>query len=501
MLLKRFIVTALTALGAWQLAHGEDFNQWRGPQRNGLTFGGSALDIHWGKAGPAKIWESEAIPGALENGSGCISVSGGKVYVYLQWTFVDSTTRMLTDANLRHLGWTDRKRPTDLVHGTNAMPLDLLAKLATIRNKEFPNQTALDAWFADNGFPDEQKAAVQAPIPTAVHKSWDTLICLNATDGKTLWKKQYDGAAPYGSYPYGASSTPTVTDGRCYFCGSKNDVYCLDAATGAEIWHFNTPATRQVINHSSPLVTDGLAIVVTGELVALDPAKGTVIWRQPKVNTRENSPVVWRSDDRAFLLCNTPYATATVHCVDAADGRIVWSVPGGGRSSPTVVGDVMVTPGVIGKFVGDPTRFGLIAYKLSPGKAEKLWATEQYSRGDEGAVIYDGHVYAFGPGVAACLELATGKVNWEQKKTAHRGVRSPVLADGKIITSTGVAIQVIRATPEKYDVLGETRLPLCEYASPAVADGRLYLRQLKNVACYDLTRPTATKVEEAQPTK
>jgi hypothetical protein len=51
---------------------------------------------------------------------------------------------------------------------------------------------------------------------------------------------------------------------------------------------------------------------------------------------------------------------------------------------------------------------------------------------------------------------------------------------------------VIRATPERCELLGKATLPLSKWASPTIADGRLYLRQRKNVACYDLTRPTAT---------
>jgi len=115
-------------------------------------------------------------------------------------------------------------------------------------------------------------------------------------------------------------------------------------------------------------------------------------------------------------------------------------------------------------------------------------------------VIYDGHVYSFASGVGVCIELATGKVAWEQKG-AYAAVRSPVLADGKIFTANGSAILVTRATPGKYELLGTAKLPIGQYTSPTVSGGRLYLRQQKNVACYDLTRPTATPAPAAPPAK
>jgi len=540
--MKRIVLSMLAVLGISALAFGEDFYQWRGPQRNGLTSGGPALDIQWGAAGPARLWESEDIPGTLESGSGCVSIAGGKAYVYVQWKYkVDITTRTLTESELRQLGWSDHKPSEDILtameearngaeldalagnprmewckkwaaehitaatdkqaisnyvmarlnQGRKALPLDLLTRLETIKNKEFSDQAALDAWFTANFVVDDYKTMVLKQIPTGANKSWDTLICLNAADGKTLWKKQYDGAAPNGNYPYGASSTPTIVDGRCYFCGSKNDIYCLDAATGGEVWKIGMAGKYPVINHSSPLVTNGMVIVAASPLVALDQAKGTILWKQPKVDGHENAPVLWHNGDRTLLLCNTPYTAGTVYCLDLQNGNILWSVPGGGRNTPAIVGDLMVTSLTDGHFMGDATKFALVAYKLSADKAEQLWSKPGYSRGDGSPLIYDGHVYTFASTLCACLELATGSVAWEQKAT-HTDVHSPVLADGKIITSDGISIRVIRATPEKYDLLGKVKLPVSEYASPAVADGCLYMRMLKNVACYDLTHPTAT---------
>ncbi len=538
---------ALIVLGACSLASGDDFNQWRGPQRNGITVGGPPLVIDWGKDGPTRLWESEPIPGMLIDGSGCVSVAGDKAYVYVQWKYkVDIPTRTLSDSALRRLGWTDRQVPDDVLRaveparvsperlalktpaeiqawalkwldarlteeqrkafgsfivgrlkqGPDAIGLAVLAKLATIRNKPFADQAALDKWFAENGVADTDRAAAIKLIPTTVGKSWDTLICLNAANGRTLFKKQFEGGIPNSTYWYGASGTPTVVDGRCYFVGSRNDTYCINAETGEEIWQFNPSAKGRAINHSSPLVVDGKAIVSAGPLVALDSASGSELWRQPKATSRETSPVLWRSGGRSFLLCNNGSAAGTLHCVDLANGEIVWSVPAGGSNTPAIVGDHLVTSLVIGKYAGDATKYGLVAYKLTPEKAEKLWSTETHSAGGESVLIHDGYVYSFGPRVALCIELATGRVAW-MEKTTHRGWRSPVLADGRIVTSDGSSVLVIRATPEKYELLGRAKLPIGQYTSPVVVSGRLYLRQQKNVACYDLTRPGTTTAPES----
>lgn len=540
--MKRIILPALVVFGSLAPARGEDFSQWRGQHRNGLTTGGPALDIRWGKGGPIRLWESEKIPGLLRDGFGCVSVVSGKAYVYAQWwRGAEIATRTLGAKGLRRLGRTAKGIPKNVVaeveaarmapelaklsgrarsawikewtkehgltapdkkalynfavdrlnRGTKALPLDLLAKVQTIRDKRFPDQAALDTWLAENDVSGGHKAAVLAVVPTAVRTSWDALICLDAADGKTVWKSLFDGAGVRG-YPYGASSTPTVVDGRCYFCGSRNDVYCVNAETGEKVWQVKVARepTGWTRNHSSPLVFDGKVIVTAGPLVALEVATGNVLWRQPKVMTREPSPVRWRSGDRTLLLCNRSGRNGTVYCVNAADGAVLWSAPGGGSNTPAIVGDALVTSVIVGKFVGDHTKYGLVAYRLSSERAEKLWSKQKYSAGGESALIHGGYVYNFGPRVAVCIELATGRIAWEQR-TTHAGWRSPVLADDKIITSDGSSIIVIRATPGKYELLGRAKLPIGQYTSPVIADGRLYLRQRANVACYDLTRPGA----------
>src|SRR5262249_5283962 len=59
----------------------------------------------------------------------------------------------------------------------------------------------------------------------------ERVLCLNAADGKLVWKHEYD--CPYKvSYPSGPRTTPLVHEGRVYTLGTMGDLFCLDAATG-----------------------------------------------------------------------------------------------------------------------------------------------------------------------------------------------------------------------------------------------------------------------------
>jgi outer membrane protein assembly factor BamB len=216
--------------------------------------------------------------------------------------------------------------------GEKAVPLDVLERLATVKDQPFPTAEDLEKWLGANHIAGDLKKTVLRAIPTRVERSWDTIYCFGIADGKTMWKARYDGA-PGGR---SASSTPCVVSGRCYAAGSDGMVYCLDAETGREAWKAR-PQEKGGTVHSSPLVAEGAVVILAGHLTALDAAKGTVRWRQPKVSGHENSPVSWSSGGKAFVICNTGRSVA---CVSLADGAIAWEAPGGGRSSAAVAGDL-----------------------------------------------------------------------------------------------------------------------------------------------------------------
>ena len=83
------------------------------------------------------------------------------------------------------------------------------------------------------------------------------------------------------------------------------------------------------------------------------------------------------------------------------------------------------------------------------------------------------------------IHLDTGKVAcWEVVDCAE--VSSPVVAAGKVFLASGTILSLLQATPEKYSLLSQDdyRITLC--TSPTIVGGRLYVRQVNAVACYDL---------------
>ena len=526
-------VCAVVAVAACSFSAGAaDWPQWRGPQRQGVAPAGPVLVGGWPKDGPTKLWQSEKFPSADDGGYASVSVADGRAYMYVNFKYrVPVLTRKLTEAALTQLGWSAEKLPDALRQAVeqarvseervqlkndavgpwidawiagkldkdqkkfepyvrarlskdkDALGLDLLDKLAGIRDKEFPTQAALNQWFDDNGIAGPAKSRVMTGIPSHQEQAKDIVYGLSAADGSTLWRVEYPGKV-YSADGRAASSTVCVADGKCYLLGSGGQAFCLDAKTGKEIW--KAPAEA---GQSSFVLVDGLAVTMCKKLTAFDALTGKVVWTQEKVHSIENSVNLWHSGDTTYLICNTD---SLVYCVNPKDGQILWSADGGGYSTPAIEGDAMV-------ILSGRKEVGLTAYKLSPQKAEKLWNIPELIDRGASPILHDGHAYAVAGKKASCVNLQTGKILWEGKPGAG-DISSPILVGDKMlaILNDGKALVMLNGTPEKYELLAKSTMLITACSSPAIVDGKLFLRMRYGVSCFDLTQAATTTTTSAE---
>jgi outer membrane protein assembly factor BamB len=230
------------------------------------------------------------------------------------------------------------------------------------------------------------------------------------------------------------------------------------------------------------------------------------LWKQQEVRGNESSPVLWRAADigadvppdraasspvaasglaanesagavggKARVIVNSNRA----FCVDLADGRILWSVPGGTRSSVAIRGNTMAVN--TGR-----EHTGLAVYRLT-GTQPTLVCTAPCSDGEASPILTEGHVFAFGRQVS-CVDLTSGRLAWT-RPDGGADSSSAVLADGKLIDVGPGTLLLIRASPEKYELLARAKLNVAPYTSGAIAGTRLFLRLADRVACFDLAVP------------
>jgi outer membrane protein assembly factor BamB len=512
-------------------ASAADWPQWRGPARNGIATTSPALLEEFPKAGPKKLWTSEAIPGSGAGGYGSCSVADGNVYLYVNRTY-ESPKRILTAAALDAAGYApdmpaalsqavetartsaarveikdtklldpwitqwmkdnflakdpDAKKFTPAAQarlraGADAIPLEVLAKLKPIVDQTFDTQPKLDEWLKSADVADKVAKQISRIMVPKARESEDMVYCLSADTGKTLWK------TPIGSqwYWYACSTTPAIAGGKCYLWNSQGRIYCLDAKEGKELWksESNGSATFNHNRSSSVLLIDGLA-VADGEqgLHAVNAQDGKLAWSLKQFPSPQASAMAWAKDGKNYILIN---AGGQLACLEPKDGKVKWTLKSGNSAAP---------PSTDGDFAALCTSEpGLIGYTLSADGAKEAWK-QPFIDTHTGVIIKDGYVYAVGcafqepgKGRAVCIDQKSGTIAWEQTLGPAQ-LSTPLLADGKIIAVNGSELVVFKATPEKFVLVGKANLGLEKWSSPAFADGKVFLRTAAGVVCYDLRK-------------
>jgi outer membrane protein assembly factor BamB len=172
------------------------------------------------------------------------------------------------------------------------------------------------------------------------------------------------------------------------------------------------------------------------------------------------------------------------------DGKILWRVPletnaKRHAATPVVDGDNVIV---------NSHTIGLVAFRISKDTggltATPAWANKDLKINLATPVLVDGHLYCQGANKDyICAEAATGKLKWSQPGFGQgRRDYSSTIVVGKnllVLTEDGTLL-LLQPNPNKYTELA--RLQVCgnTWSFPAYANGKLYVRDTRNLQCIDL---------------
>ena len=320
------------------------------------------------------------------------------------------------------------------------------------------------------------------------------VIALNRDTGKILWQAVAFEGTPYddrhrkSSY---AASTP-ATDGKLVyaFFGSEG-IYAYDF-NGKLAWKadLGKMGTVGMGTGTSPILFENLVIVQCDEengtasyIVALDKKTGKEVWKTPrKVQVSWSTPLLVKTAKRAELIAS---GTESIVSYDPATGKELWTHKG-------VESNAIPSPVANSEFVylvaGFPAK---IAMAIRLGSSGDLTGTPnvpwKYAKGTAyvpSPILYGDYLYlTTDRGILTCIDAKTGEVKYEGGRIPIPATftASPVAFDGKILmTSEDGDTFIVKAGP-KHEIIGTNSVGEPVYASPAMADGRIYIRGEKNL--------------------
>jgi len=405
-----------------------DWPQYRGPNHEGKT---SESPVPWPASGPKRVWK---VP--TPTGFSSFTVSGGKAFTVVR----------------RNVDGADREV---------CLALDAI--------------TGEELWAA--------------PVGVAKYQS-------GGDDGKST-NKGGDGPR----------STPSVADGLVYVFNAQLRLAALDVATGKEVWAKDLVkefkgANVGWQNAASPLVDGELVFVAGGgpgeSFLAFRAKDGAPAWKSGSEKITHATPVAATIAGVRQVIF---FVQSGLVAVAADSGKELWRYAFPYKvstaASPVVGGDIVYCSAGYG--VGSAAVN--IARTGDAFVATELWRL----RGDKPVanhwstpIFHEGYLYGmfgfkeYGEGPLKCVELATGKVQWEQKGFGPGNV---ILAGNRLValSDTGELV-LVEAKPTAYTEVARAKVleGKC-WSTPILSGGRVYARSTKEGVCLDVAGRSAAR--------
>jgi outer membrane protein assembly factor BamB len=337
----------------------------------------------------------------------------------------------------------------------------------------------------------------------------EVCLALDAQTGKELWstptgRAKYMGGGDSGAEGNnggdGPRSTPAASGNRVYVYSAQLVLSCLDSSTGKKVWQKDIlqEFNGKNIGWESAMspVVDGKLVYVAGggagqSMLAFDKDTGAVVWKTGDERFTHATPVVATIHDvrQVVFLMQSGLVS-----LDAAGGKPLWKFPFTYRTatgcSPVISKDIVFcTAGYdVGGAACQVSRNGdsfeakeLWRIKGNAAVAD-LWSTP---------VCKDGYLYGMisfkklANGPLKCVDIKTGELKWEQPGFGAGNVL--LVGNDLVALADSGELVLVAADPNGYKELARTKAVKGKcWSTPALSNGRLYVRSTKESGCLDL---------------
>lgn len=326
----------------------------------------------------------------------------------------------------------------------------------------------------------------------------EILAALDPATGKELWAFAY--RTKYRDdfqFDNGPRCVPLIAKGVAYLYGADGDLHAVDTKAGKKLWGKNLMAEYKPKKGyfgvaAGPVLIDGKLLVNVGAkgagIVAFDAETGKELWK-----VSDDGPSY--STGTTMELNSKPHAVlftrAGLLVLNPADGKIACSHPWRARIDASVNA---ATPLIRGEeiFLTSSYNTGAILLKPKGAEVEEIWTSDKSISAQYNTPVRVGE-FLYGidgrqEGKSArlrCIEWKTGEVKWSQEKFGLAGL---IAVDGGLlaVTEDGEAIR-FDASEKRYVERARTSLLTgVVRAAPALSDGRLYVRNEKELVSVTL---------------
>lgn len=369
----------------------------------------------------------------------------------------------------------------------------------------FPDGGPKELWRVPGGVGMSGLAISRGRVLTLVQrdgKQW--LIALDVKSGDSIWQTPL---APEYRNPMGNGprATPSINGDHVFVFTGEGILSAHTFADGKPLWshHVVKELGGKEAEYGmacSPLVVGEQVIVTAGSpkgtLVAFDTKSGKQLWTAGSDPAGYSSPALLNVGGRSQIVAFTGNSALGV---DPTKGSVLWRYPFKTNYECNIAMPLDINGQV---FLSSGENHGSVLLALKPQgdqfELREVWESfgpKSVLRNEwQTSMLLNGYLYGMdnvgGAGPIThltCIDAATGERKWQE---ARFGKGNLIAADGKLFISTMKGeIILVRATPERYEELGRATVLGSTRQAPALSNGRLFLRDDKDIVCLDVRKP------------
>ena len=321
------------------------------------------------------------------------------------------------------------------------------------------------------------------------------VVCLDTNTGQELWHKTFQVTPPRKIHKKNtfASSTPAVDADRVYVAwGVTRQISLLALTHDGELdWEADLGPFRGGHGFAvSPIVHDDLVVLPndqdgTSSLVAVDRNSGKLRWTTPRNSKRTSygTPCVYQPPGREAELIFTDW-THGITAVDPETGRISWEA---GVFDTATKQRAIGSPVIAGELIFGTCGFVTAAKRAvavrpdSSGQVETVLQIDRQVPHIPTVLTHKQRLYMWSDqGIVSCIRIADGDVVWT-KRIGGNFFGSPVCVDDRLYSISDQGTVVVLAASDSFAELGRNELGESCHSTPAVSDGRMYIRTVSHL--------------------
>jgi outer membrane protein assembly factor BamB len=331
-------------------------------------------------------------------------------------------------------------------------------------------------------------------------KEEEDLTALNAKTGEVLWRKAYPRGPFTSEFGNGPRATPTVADGRVYTFGVTGVLSCSDAETGKVVWQVDTLKEFAAPNlrfgaSCSPLVEGDKVLVNVGakgaSVVAFAKGTGKEAWKALDDPASYSSPIALGAGKERQVVFLTQKAVVSLN---PADGAVNWKFPlvdllSESSTTPVRLGDLLLASSVTYGSVGLrlTTKEDMPAVSQAwKNPALTCWFSTPVAADKDHVFMVTGTILP--PQVTLrCVEAGSGKTLWDKARIGK--YHASLLRTGNnklLLLDDGGNLMLLDPSPKEYRELARAKVCGETWSHPALADGKLIVRDAREVICLRL---------------